>query len=94
MDDGRQPDACYCNARFLEYTGFDAEQVMGSDGFTTVLHPDDLDRTVQEWFPCVGTGASFRVEARKFHAADAGYRWCIANERPLLDEHGRTIGCA
>jgi len=26
-----------CNARFLEYTGFDAEQVMGRDGFTKVL---------------------------------------------------------
>jgi len=30
----------YCNARFLEYTGFDAEQLMGSGGFTKILHPD------------------------------------------------------
>jgi len=29
----------YCNARFLEYTGFDAEQIMGSGGFTVLLHP-------------------------------------------------------
>src|SRR5258705_13172263 len=54
----------YCNARFLEYTGFDAEQVMGSDGFTKVLHPDDVDRTVQEWLSCIRTGASFQVEVR------------------------------
>jgi len=81
----------YCNARFLEYTGFDAEQVMGRDGFTKVLHPDDVDRTVQEWLSCIRTGASFRVEVRKFHAADATYRWCMANARPLLDEHGRIL---
>jgi PAS domain S-box-containing protein len=81
----------YCNARFLDYTGFDAEQLMGSGGFTKILHPDDLDRTVQEWLSCIRTGASFRVEVRKFHAADATYRWCMANARPLLDEHGRIL---
>jgi PAS domain S-box-containing protein len=81
----------YCNARFLEYTGFDAEQLMGSGGFTKILHPDDLDRTVQEWLSCIRTGASFHVEVRKFHAADATYRWCMANARPLLDEHGRIL---
>ena len=81
----------YCNARFLEYTGFDAEQLMGSGGFTKILHPDDLDRTVQEWLSCIRTGASFQVEVRKFHAADANYRWCLAQARPLLDEQGRIL---
>jgi PAS domain S-box-containing protein len=81
----------YCNARFLEYTGFKAEQVMGSDGFTKVLHPDDIDRTVQEWLSCIRTGASFQVEVRKFHAADATYRWCLTNARPLRDERGRIL---
>ena len=81
----------YCNARFLEYTGFDAEEVMGRDGFTKVLHPDDVDRTVQEWLSCIRTGASFQVEVRTFHAADATYRWCMTNARPLLDEHGRIL---
>jgi PAS domain S-box-containing protein len=81
----------YCNARFLEYTGFDAQQLMGSGGFTKILHPDDLDRTVQQWLSCIRTGASFQVEVRKFHAADATYRWCMANARPLLDEHGRVL---
>jgi PAS domain S-box-containing protein len=81
----------YCNARFLEYTGFDAEQVMGSGGFTKLLHPDDVDHTVQEWLSCIRTGASFQVEVRKFHAADATYRWCMTNARPLLDEHGRIL---
>jgi PAS domain S-box-containing protein len=49
----------YCNARFLEYTGFAADQVMGHDGFTRLLHPDDVERTVQEWLSCIRTGAPF-----------------------------------
>src|SRR4029077_7946996 len=81
----------YCNGRFLEYTGLDAEQLMGRGAFTKVLHPDDLDRTVQAWLSCIRTGAAFQAEVRKFHAADAAYRWCMVNARPLLDEHGRTL---
>ncbi len=81
----------YYNARFLEYTGFSAEQVMGRDGFAKVLHPDDLERTMQEWSSCIRTGAAFQVEVRKFHAADATYRWCLTSARPLRDEHGRTL---
>jgi PAS domain S-box-containing protein len=80
----------YCNARLLDYTGFDAEQVMG-DGWTKLLHPDDVDQTAQEWLSCIRTGASYRVEVRTFHAADATYRWCMTNARPLLDEHGRIL---
>jgi PAS domain S-box-containing protein len=81
----------YCNGRFLEYTGLDAEQLMGRGAFTNVLHPDDLDRTVQAWLSCISTGAAFQAEVRKFHAADSAYRWCMVNARPLLDEHGRIL---
>jgi PAS domain S-box-containing protein len=80
----------YCNARMRDYTGFDAEQVM-VDGWTKLLHPDDVDQAVREWLSCIRTGASYQVEVRTFHAADATYRWCMTNARPLLDEHGRIL---
>jgi PAS domain S-box-containing protein len=80
----------YCNARMRDYTGFDAGQVMG-DGWTQLLHPDDVDQAVREWLSCIRTGASYQVEVRTFHAAGATYRWCMANARPLLDEHGRIL---
>ena len=49
----------YCNARFLEYTGFDAEQVMGRGGFTKVLfhHRKHGGRLWGE--PNDGPGATF-----------------------------------
>src|SRR6266853_1622436 len=80
----------YCNARMRDYTGFDAEQVMGA-GWTQLLHPDDVDQAVREWLSCIRTGASYQVEVRTFHVAGATYRWCMTNARPLLDEHGRIL---
>jgi PAS domain S-box-containing protein len=80
----------YCNARMRHYTGFNAEQVMG-DGWTKLLHPDDVDHAVREWSFCIRTGASYQAEVRTFHAADATYRWCMTSARPLHDEHGGIL---
>ena len=80
----------YCNARVLDYTGFSAEEIMGS-GWTKLLHPDDVERTARTWRSCVTTGAPYRVEIRTFHAADRTYRWCVTSALPLLDQQGRIL---
>ena len=80
----------YCNARVLDYTGFSADEIMGS-GWTKLLHPDDVERTARTWRACVTTGAPYRVEIRTFHAADRTYRWCVTSALPLLDQQGRIL---
>jgi PAS domain S-box-containing protein len=80
----------YCNARVLDYTGFSAEEIMGS-GWTKLLHPDDVERTARTWRSCVATGAPYRVEIRTFHATDRTYRWCVTSALPLLDQQGRIL---
>ena len=80
----------YCNARVLDYTGFSAEEIMGS-GWTKLLHPEDVERTARTWRSCVTTGAPYRVEIRTFHAADRTYRWCVTSALPLLDQQGRIL---
>ncbi len=80
----------YCNGRLLDYTGISPEQVM-SDGWTTLLHPDDVEPTAEVWKSCVKSGAPYRVEVRTFHAADNTYRWCVASALPLLDQEGRIV---
>ena len=55
----------YCNARVLDYTGFSAEEIMGN-GWSQLLHPDDVDQTARAWMSCVATGAPYRVEVRTF----------------------------
>ena len=80
----------YCNTRVLDYTGFSAEEIMGS-GWRALLHPDDVDETVQAWMSCVASGAPYRVEVRMFHAADRTYRWCVTSALPLRDERGNIL---
>jgi C4-dicarboxylate-specific signal transduction histidine kinase len=67
-------------------------------GWTTLLHPEDIDQATQKWTACVASGAPYRVEARMFHAADRTYRWCVASARPLrnrweniLKWHGAVV---
>ena len=80
----------YCNRRFLDYTGFSAEAVMG-EGWQKTIHPDDAARVGPLWMSCVATGAQYRVEVRTFHAADQTYRLCAVTALPLLDEQGRIL---
>jgi PAS domain S-box-containing protein len=89
---GATPDGAidYCNGRFLEYTGFSAEQVM-RDGWVNSIHPDDVEATAQIWRECVRSGAPYRVEVRTLHAADHTYRWCVTRALPLRDPEGRIL---
>ena len=80
----------YCNGRLLEYTGLAASQVMG-DGWTKLLHPDDVDHTARMWRACVAAGTPYRVEVRTLHAADHSYRWCVTSARPLHDADRRIV---
>jgi len=79
----------YCNTRFLEYTGFSASDVR-ADGWQKTIHPDDAVRVAPVWMSCIASGAAYSVEVRTLHAADATYRWCAVNARPLFDAHGRS----
>jgi PAS domain S-box-containing protein len=80
----------YCNARVLDYTGSSAEEIMGN-GWTSSLHPDDVDHAARVWRSCVATGAPYRVEVRTLYAADRTYRWCVTSALPLLDQRGRIL---
>jgi PAS domain S-box-containing protein len=80
----------YCNSRFLEYTGFSAEEVVG-DGWQRTIHPDDAARVGPVWMACVASGAPYRVEVRTFHAADGAYRLCAVTALPLLDDQGHIL---
>ena len=80
----------YCNTRFLNYTGFSEEEVMGA-GWQKTIHPDDAARVAPVWMSCVASGAQYRVEVRTFHATEGTYRLCAVTALPLLDEHGHIL---
>jgi PAS domain S-box-containing protein len=85
----------YGNSRFLEYTGYTAEEILGT-GWIRILHPDDVDRTTRVWAHAVATGEPYHIEYRVRRAADDTFRWCLVTALPLRDEDGTIMkwhGC-
>ena len=79
----------YYNQRYLEY-----QEIKEGEGATwewaPVLHPDDLQPTVNAWKHSVETGEIYQIEHR-VRMADGSYRWHLSRGVPMLDENGRVI---
>lgn len=79
----------YYNQRYREYS--EIRQVRGAAWeWSPVLHPDDVDTTIQAWEHAVATGESYQTEHR-VRIADGSYRWHLSRGIPALDENGRVV---
>jgi PAS domain S-box-containing protein len=75
------------NQRFYDYTGL--PQGAGSgQGWTAVVHPDDLERTRARWRESMRTGMPYETEFR-LRGKDGGYRWFVGRARPIREEDGQ-----
>jgi PAS domain S-box-containing protein len=86
-----RPDgsADFFNRRWLEYTGFSAEQA--SDwGWKVAVHPDDLPRMLEIFHDALNFGRPFEVEGR-LRRDDGEYRWFLFRGSPLLDGSGKVV---
>jgi PAS domain S-box len=80
----------YYNQRWFDYTGLTFEQTKGW-GWKPVLHPDDLNRSLDRWTEAVRTGGNYEVEYRFRRASDGGYRWHLGRAFPVRDGEGQVI---
>ncbi len=78
----------YYNRRWHDYTGVSLENV---SGWTTVIHPEDLDRCTQKWTQALKTGAAYEVDYRFKRISDGSYRWHLGRAVPMLDDEGRVL---
>jgi PAS domain S-box-containing protein len=76
--------ATYVSARYEEFTGFSASELLG-EGWLKVLHPDDKDRVLSAWTRTVQNGAPFEDEYR-LRRFDGSFRWFVGRGIPLRDE--------
>ena len=79
----------YSNQRLLDYTGKTMEEMVNL-GWTSVFHPDDLDRTLEGWSQAVATGQPHTGEFR-LRRWDGEYRWFQSRSEPLRDDDGRIM---
>jgi PAS domain S-box-containing protein len=86
-----RPDgsSAFINQRWLDYTGIPLEEALGW-GWKVVMHPDDLDRTMEYWRLVLSDHQERELEAR-MRRFDGMYRWFLFLVSPLRDESGRTV---
>ena len=83
-------DLDYYNQRWFDYTGTTLEETQGR-GWEMMLHPDDLQRSVDNWTQAVRTGHSYEDEYRFKRAADGVYRWHLARAVPVFGADGQIL---
>lgn len=79
----------YCNQYWYRYTGLTEAQTLGF-GWKAALHPDDRERTEQQWQQAAKTSSSYEIEYR-VRAAQGLYRWYLASVGPACDRQERVI---
>jgi formate hydrogenlyase transcriptional activator len=79
----------FFNRRWLDYAGLSPDQVQGS-GWTSAVHPNDLNRLVDYWHDVLASGQSAEIEAR-LRRFDGIYRWFLFRATPSLDNSGKVV---
>jgi PAS domain S-box-containing protein len=79
----------FFNKRWLEFVGASLEEIEGWR-WTSVIHPDDVEKVVGRWRSSVATGKPFEAEAR-LRRADEAYRLMLLRKVPLRDEAGSIV---
>ena len=80
----------YVNRGVTEYFQRTAEQILG-DGWLSMLHADDVARTIERWTHSVTTGEAYEIEFRLWHLASEEYRWHLGRAIAQRDESGAIV---
>lgn len=79
----------FYNQRWFDYTGRRYGETAGW-GWQQVVHPDDLQKTLDAYLVSLKTGKVFELEGR-FRRWDNTYRWHLSRAVPLRDDTGEII---
>ena len=79
----------WLNQQVHVYRGLDYAALAGQ-GWTSIVHPDDGERTRAAWAESLATGRDFQIEFR-IRRADGVYRGHLARALPIRGEDGAII---
>src|SRR5919201_6414519 len=79
----------YVNQRALDYFDLSFSQLV-EEGWTQVVHPEDLGRMLERWQQALATGQPYDNELR-LRAADGAYRWHLTRAVPMTDRRGKVV---
>ncbi|GAX36797.1 PAS domain-containing protein [Nodularia sp. NIES-3585] len=79
----------YYNQRWRDFTGKTLEQLQ-ANGWSDIVHPEDLARVEKLWNHSVQTGSEYESEARLL-SRSGEYRWILGQALPLCDQEGKIV---
>ncbi|MCM2264678.1 MAG: PAS domain-containing protein [Desulfuromonadales bacterium] len=80
----------YYNSSFLKFLGKTLEEMHGWTWAET-LHPDDRQRSIDNWTAAFTSGSDYCEEYRIRRAADGRYVWHEGRAKPLRDTAGKIV---
>lgn len=80
----------YTNARCNEICGFSPVEALGQ-GWTRFIHPEDVERVVQEWDAAIRQHMDYEGEHRWLHR-DGEVRWTAVRSAPVRSDSGKLLG--
>jgi PAS domain S-box-containing protein len=81
--------ANYFNQNWLDYTGTNLEELKNI-GWHKLVHPDDLDNTIQQWNEACVSGNDLEIELR-FLNKHGEYKWHLGRAKAVKDNNGNII---
>ena len=82
-----KPD--YFNKQWYEFTGF--EEGNDLEKTFSILHPEDIEGTINTWNDSLEMGTPFKIESRLLDKHTGHYRWFILRSTPIRDGTGKII---
>ena len=77
----------YFNQRWFDYSGLSFEESEGR-GWTSRIHADDVQTTVDAWTRSVVAGETCEAQSRLQRASDGAYRWHLVRVVPMRGPDG------
>jgi len=84
-------DLYWFNNQVYAYTGVAEGGLDGSQGWASVVHPEDLPAAATSWANALQTGELYRTEFR-IRRADGAWRWFVVRAEPVRDADGQITG--
>ncbi len=76
----------YFNKSVYDYSGLAPEEIIKT-GWIEIVHPDDKDENIKQWYESIDSGKDFLVEHR-FRKYNGDYRWQLSRAIPQRDKDG------
>jgi PAS domain S-box-containing protein len=86
-DDGTILDV---NQRWLDFTGFNLEQIQ-TLGWQTIVHPEDAPHLNQQWALAIQSNNAYYQAEGRMRRSDGTYRWHLHQARAQTNDRGQIV---